>query len=645
MPDFEFTSPEGKKYTVTGPEGATKEQAWQILQKQISAPKPEGRLARIGHGLMDPIYGAAQMGARMEEPTAFSTEEERQARVGAVDTAVQQREQQIQARRAPEDRGSTDWYRAFGAVPTSVALSAPAAALGPIGGAVVGGAMGAMQQPETSQENIENFGTQKAIEGVVGGAVGLAGGLLGKGAAAVYNQVRNPAKVAFRELERAAQRDGTTIAELQQKLTAAKRLKPDSTIADVGGQNVRGLVERIAQTPGAGVAKVAPRLTARQQAQRLRIDEDLRFLTGTNRSAFKAIESVTAERAAAATPLYTKALAEGDKVIWSNELERLSAIPEIQSAMHTAVSRWQTHAGADGYGAMNPGALVTGGGNLDFLHGKVPVFPNLQFWDYTKKAMDGIVAKSIKEGEKQYARDLIKITAQLRNELDKDAHGIPTYKAARQSWSGASRYLDAIEEGKNISSNNLDAEELRALMAGMTESEKEAYRIGAVSSLRSAMGHDRAKFADYTKYMVSPEMREKIALMMPDPVAAGEWLNKLDMEIGRTELSRQALSGSPTARRMAQQADADSITGDLLLTALTHEPSLHMLARIMKFVTPKVRDTFRSRSDNILIDLLTTAEGAGQIPENIERAGMAPLDLAAGPLAAGRGSRTREALQ
>src|SRR6516164_971868 len=119
----------------------------------------------------------------MEEPTAFSTEEDRQARVGAVDTAVQQREQQIQERRAPEDRGSTDWYRAFGAVPTSVALSAPAAALGPIGGAVVGGAMGAMMQPETSQENIENFGTQKAIEGVVGGAVGLGGGLLGKGVA------------------------------------------------------------------------------------------------------------------------------------------------------------------------------------------------------------------------------------------------------------------------------------------------------------------------------------------------------------------------------------------------------------------------------------------------------------------------------
>lgn len=38
MPDFTFTSPEGKSYTVSGPAGATKEQAFQILQGQLKAP-------------------------------------------------------------------------------------------------------------------------------------------------------------------------------------------------------------------------------------------------------------------------------------------------------------------------------------------------------------------------------------------------------------------------------------------------------------------------------------------------------------------------------------------------------------------------------------------------------------------------------
>lgn len=37
MPEFEFTSPEGKSYSVTGPEGATKEQAFSILQSRLTA--------------------------------------------------------------------------------------------------------------------------------------------------------------------------------------------------------------------------------------------------------------------------------------------------------------------------------------------------------------------------------------------------------------------------------------------------------------------------------------------------------------------------------------------------------------------------------------------------------------------------------
>ena len=40
MPSFTFTSPEGKSYTVNGPEGSTQEQAWAILQQQIGYTQP-----------------------------------------------------------------------------------------------------------------------------------------------------------------------------------------------------------------------------------------------------------------------------------------------------------------------------------------------------------------------------------------------------------------------------------------------------------------------------------------------------------------------------------------------------------------------------------------------------------------------------
>lgn len=60
MPDFEFTNPEGKRFTVTGLQGATPEQAWTVLQQHLT-----------GGGHHD--VGPADWGAVPAEPEGFST--------------------------------------------------------------------------------------------------------------------------------------------------------------------------------------------------------------------------------------------------------------------------------------------------------------------------------------------------------------------------------------------------------------------------------------------------------------------------------------------------------------------------------------------------------------------------------------------
>lgn len=65
MPTFDFTAPDGKSYSVEGPEGATPEQAFQVLQQQIgSAPKAEsssvgGTAKSLGVGLAEGAIGLA----------------------------------------------------------------------------------------------------------------------------------------------------------------------------------------------------------------------------------------------------------------------------------------------------------------------------------------------------------------------------------------------------------------------------------------------------------------------------------------------------------------------------------------------------------------------------------------------------------
>lgn len=61
MPNFTFTSPDGKQYTVTGPDGATADQAFQILQKQLgtSQARQPGYIAS-DTGKFTPISTAVQ---------------------------------------------------------------------------------------------------------------------------------------------------------------------------------------------------------------------------------------------------------------------------------------------------------------------------------------------------------------------------------------------------------------------------------------------------------------------------------------------------------------------------------------------------------------------------------------------------------
>lgn len=67
MPTFDFTAPDGKSYSVSGPDGATPEQAFQILQQQIGSAAPKeapgsslGGVAKsLGVGVAEGAIGLA----------------------------------------------------------------------------------------------------------------------------------------------------------------------------------------------------------------------------------------------------------------------------------------------------------------------------------------------------------------------------------------------------------------------------------------------------------------------------------------------------------------------------------------------------------------------------------------------------------
>ena len=488
---------------------------------------------------------------------------------------------------------------------TGEVLGNPASYLGPGSAALkvgAGAASGVLS--EGAGEIAESAGAGTTGQNVARLVGGLVGGTAAAGAANVARSAVSPRTNVAADFARALERDGMTPEVLSQRLEEARRVRPNATVADVGGENVRGLVERVAQTPGAGRTTVIPRLTERQQQQLGRVSNDLAGLTGARQTAVAATQETMASRAEAATPLYQQAYADGDRAVWSPELERLSSSPTVRSAMHGAVNIWQDNAIADGYGAMNPGAMVDRGGQLSFPGGQLPAFPNLQFWDYTKRIIDDQIGAAVRAGENAKARTLTTLVGMMRTELDRQ---VPTYAAARQAWGGPSQYITSIEEGGQILQRTLSAEQLRANLGEMTEAQREGYLIGAVSSIVQRMRSDPAKLADMTKYLRSPEMRDKITALMPTPEAAQSWLQRLDYEVGSSELTGQALKGSATYRRLAERQDADSLVGDLVMGAFSHGPT-GLLRQALMAIPKRVRDSLRSRSDALLADVLVNPQ-------------------------------------
>jgi len=525
-----------------------------------------------------------------------------------------------------------------------VAIKLPGEIAGAIGSTVLVAPLGAFKAMAAASAKIPawmRFAGIGATEGALAGAGGATederlsgaaagaavGGAVGAAAPSVVNAVtsagrgiRNavsPKTGAAADIGRALIRDDTAPEAIATRLSDAAIERPGvASIADVGGENVRGLVERVAQTPGAGRSAVIPALTERQTGQLSRMSDDLSKLTGTRQTAVQATEEVIKERAAAATPLYEAAYNAGDHAVWSNTLERLSSSPTVKDAMQGAVRVWKDNAIADGFGALNPGAVVNRGGRLEFLDGKVPVFPNIQFWDYTKRIIDDQIGAAKRAGQGQKERTLTKLNKILRDELD---NIVPEYKSARSAWAGPTAYLNSVDEGRLVLSKGISAEEFAANFKSLSQSEQEGFRVGAVSSIISKMGNDPANLADMTKYLRSPEVRAKISAMMPTPEAAQAWNKRLEFEVGSSKLTAQALGNSATARRLAERDDAKGIVGDLVLDALTSGPaSVSMLRRVFTAGPKWLKDTLRSRTDKELADILLNPDRAAELPKILQ---------------------------
>jgi hypothetical protein len=285
MATFIVTSPDGKEYEITAPEGATQEQVLAYAQQSFNKPAeptqrtlPQEAGRQLGLTARAAITGLTAVPAMMAEPVAAGVNMLAGRQVmGSPTQGVQQL---MTAAGLPQPQGTLERAVQTGAsamagVPAQAALSGTSAALAPLrqnllqqtAAAGAGGVAG-QATADVVQEATENP-LLSAIAGIAAGAV--VGGTAAKGASAATAE-RQP-MITLDQIKQRAQKAYTTVNE------QGVFLKPKSVLDNF--DNIEATLVK---------DNFNPKLDAHKPVAQ--VLEQVREMTGTQRVSFTKLEQM-----------------------------------------------------------------------------------------------------------------------------------------------------------------------------------------------------------------------------------------------------------------------------------------------------------------------------------------------------------------
>ncbi len=426
-------------------------------------------------------------------------------------------------------------------------------------GAVLGGAAG-LGEGQGVADSLSRGAVGAVVGGALGGAVPAVVEGVVRGARAVARPfadairgVRNVDDEAARRVVTALERDRAIDPQAASRLTpnefaASAQGGGPASLMDIGGETTRALARSAANTSPEGRAVLNRAVNDRFEGQSGRVVDWLRrtFHYPDAAAQQEALDQVSRNVNRAN---YGRAMREGDREIFSPELDRLMGSPAVVEAMRRASTSGKDRAITQGLGAMRQGVTVENG-VVTFTRGRsgAPTYPNLAFWDATKRELDDAASAAARTGRNGEAGVLGDLARTLRTELDQ---AVPSYQTAR---AGASRFFDAenaLEAGQNFVAKSMTANEARRALAQMAPQERQLFQDGFVSRFIETLNNVGDRRSILNQIAASPAAREKLNMAL-GPQRAAELEAGLRVE-GIMDLARNAVQGnSTTARQLAE---------------------------------------------------------------------------------------------
>lgn len=406
----------------------------------------------------------------------------------------------------------------------------------------------------------------KAVTGgltgaAVGGALGAGTTALAQGGSALYSRIRG--KGASRAERMLAADVGADVGDrIEGRMYD---LGPQARAYDLG-PNTQSRAGGLASTPGKAQTLLRQDVGTRKAGAGARLETATTRALGKPADMLDMAEDIIKRRSEKAGPIYRKAFEQGNRSITSQKLEQLAGSPSMAKAMARAVPKWKDRAITEGYGAANPPVTLTEDGRVVFNRTKAGdmVYPDLRFWDATKRSFDDMIGEAQRSGQRDQVALLTSIKKEMVAELDK---AVPNYKVARQVYEGESAIKNAMEDGAAVFTNKMTPGQLKRAMEGMTPAEKEAFTTAARTQVADVMGFARNDALKARQIFDKGYNKEKLAMLVGKQ-KADELLGNIDSEkVFDTSLD-VITRNSETARRQAVQRELGGREGQTMLESI-----------------------------------------------------------------------------
>jgi hypothetical protein len=387
-------------------------------------------------------------------------------------------------------------------------------------------------------------GTTGAIGGgVVGGVAGGASTLLAKRTGDIAGPLLLPAMAR---------------AETSPEALAAN---PPSMLADVLPD-----LARTARSYSSKARQTIDNAIAARRAQQLpTISSALETGLGAPRGSVRqSVSDIISKRAEEAQPMYDKAYASpdiSDPIV--NETMKLPAFRKAYAvASRIAETEGKPLPPLPSGEIPIPESLA---GNADATaaftkaytsqHGAMPGIP-IRAIDLVKRGLNDTIDSGLRSGNmgRAEARALQSRLSTMLSRVDELA---PDYAAARGNFAGHSSLVDAAEAGQEFLSPKVGAADIAQHLDGLSASEKELYRRGAMDALltriEAARGSATGKADLVSKFYASVGGRAKVRALFPSDESYQAFHTAMDKLADQNQTAAFVTGGSQTADKAAQQ--------------------------------------------------------------------------------------------